>query len=488
MFIAPEKTDQALNKAYDYVATNLGSTYLILGICILVFLLYLALSKYGNLILGQKDEEPEYGMFGWSAMLFCCGIGASLVLWGSTEWVNYYLNPPFGVNPKSPEAIPWATSYGIFHWGITGWAIYCLPAVAIGYSYHVRKFGSLKTSAGCHAILGDKTNGPIGRFIDLIYMIALLGVLGAGLGFSSPTVSATVTEFFDVEESITITVSGLLVCIAMYSVSVYFGVEKGIQRLSKMCVYMAFFVLLYIFIFGPTKFLIQTSYESLVFVTKNFVTMSIGPPPFGQSEFSKSWTIFYWAWFFGLGPFMGIFVARISRGRTLRTMILGTLGYGTLGCTLFFMIMGNNALYLEINGLMPVIDIWSNEGAAIMASRSITEMALGKWILPFVGIFCLVFMATTFDSGAYTLASSATKKMNPGENPEIWHRIFWAIFIGILPLVLLIGAADSSDPVQKLKPFQTIVLLISPPMLIVYIIMAVGLMKSILEDTKTEDL
>ena len=228
--------------------------------------------------------------------------------------------------------------------------------------------------------------------------------------------------------------------------------------------------------------------SSLVFMAKNFIAMSLGPPPFGKSEFSKAWTIFMWAWFFGLGPFVGIFIARISRGRTIRTMILGTLGYGTMGCSLFFMVMGNNAIYLETNGVMPIIDIWSNESPAVMAIRSISGMVLGKWILPFVGIFCLVFMATTFDSGAYTLASSATKKMNPGENPEIWHRIFWAIFIGVLPLVLLIGAADSSDPVQKLKPFQTIVLLISPPMLIVYIIMAVGLMKSIFEDTKTEDL
>ena len=221
-------------------------------------------------------------------------------------------------------------------------------------------------------------------------------------------------------------------------------------------------------------------------MTKNFLTMSIGPPPFGQSEFSKAWTVFMWAWFFGLGPFVGIFIARISRGRTIRTMILGTLGYGTMGCSLFFMVMGNNAIYLETNGVMPIIDIWSNESPAVMAIRSISGMVLGKWILPFVGIFCLVFMATTFDSGAYTLASSATKKMKAGENPEIWNRIFWAFFIALLPLALLIGAADSPDlkGIDKLRPFQTIVLLISPPLLIVYIIMAVGLMKSIFEDTK----
>jgi BCCT family betaine/carnitine transporter len=136
---------------------------------------------------------------------------------------------------------------------------------------------------------------------------------------------------------------------------------------------------------------------------------------------------------------------------------------------------------------MPIIDIWTNESPAVMVSRSISDMILGKWILPFVGIFCLVFMATTFDSGAYTLASSATKKMKPGDNPEIWNRIFWAFFIALLPLALLIGAADSPDlkGLEKLKPFQTIVLLISPPLLLLYIMMAVGLMKNIFEDTKT---
>lgn len=222
-------------------------------------------------------------------------------------------------------------------------------------------------------------------------------------------------------------------------------------------------------------------------MVKNFFTMSLGPPPIGKSEFSKAWTIFMWAWFFGLGPFVGIFIARISRGRTIRSMILGALGFGTMGTSLFFMIMGNNAMYLEINGIMPIIDIWSNESPAVMVSKSISVMAMGKWILPFVGVFCLVFMATTFDSGAYTLASSATKKMKAGEDPEIWNRIFWAFFIALLPLALLIGAADSPDlkGIDKLKPFQTIVLLISPPLLLVYIMMGVGLIKSIFEDTKT---
>ena len=486
MFVAPMATNALLNKAYDIVASNLGAVYLIMGLLTLLFLLILAMSKYGNIVLGKKDEKPEYGMFGWSSMLFCSGIGASLVLYGTTEWVDYYLKPPFDADPRSGEAIAWASTYGMFHWGIIGWSIYCLPAVAVGYSYHTRNSGSLKTSTGCESVLG---NQKLARLIDLIYMIALVGVLGAGLGLTSPVVSATITEFFSIDQNLIITVSCLLVCITIYSISLYFGVEEGIQRLSKFCAYMALCVLMYILIFGPTVFLIKTSFDSLIFMAKNFLPMSLGPPPFGQSEFSKAWTVFMWAWFFGLGPFVGIFIARISRGRTIRTMILGTLGYGTMGCSLFFMVMGNNAIYLETNGVIPIIDIWSNESPAVMAIRSISGMVLGKWILPFVGIFCLVFMATTFDSGAYTLASSATKKMKAGENPEIWNRIFWAFFIALLPLALLIGAADSPDlkGIDKLRPFQTIVLLISPPLLIVYIIMAVGLMKSIFEDTKKKE-
>jgi BCCT family betaine/carnitine transporter len=487
MFIAPMATNKFLNQAYEIVASNLGVVYLAMGLLTLLFLLILAMSRYGNIKLGKEDEKPEYGNFGWASMLFCCGIGASLVLYGTTEWVDYYLKPPFGAEPKSIEAIAWASTYGMFHWGIIGWAIYCFPGVAIGYSYYVRNSGSLKTSTGCEAILGNQRNGNLARVIDLIYMIALVGVLGAGLGLTSPVVSATITEFFSIEQNLTITVSCLLVCMLIYSISLYFGVEEGIQRLSKLCAYMAFFVLLYILIFGPTLFLIKSSYESLVFMVKNFFTMSLGPPPIGKSEFSKAWTIFMWAWFFGLGPFVGIFIARISRGRTIRSMILGALGFGTMGTSLFFMIMGNNAMYLEINGIMPIIDIWSNESPAVMVSKSISGMAMGKWILPFVGVFCLVFMATTFDSGAYTLASSATKKMKAGEDPEIWNRIFWAFFIALLPLALLIGAADSPDlkGIDKLKPFQTIVLLISPPLLLVYIMMGVGLIKSIFEDTKT---
>jgi len=220
-------TNKFLNQAYEIVASNLGVVYLAMGLLTLLFLLILAMSRYGNIKLGKEDEKPEYGNFGWASMLFCCGIGASLVLYGTTEWVDYYLKPPFGAEPKSIEAIAWASTYGMFHWGIIGWAIYCFPGVAIGYSYYVRNSGSLKTSTGCEAILGNQRNGNLARVIDLIYMIALVGVLGAGLGLTSPVVSATITEFFSIEQNLTITVSCLLVCMLIYSISLYFGVEEG---------------------------------------------------------------------------------------------------------------------------------------------------------------------------------------------------------------------------------------------------------------------
>ena len=483
LIVAPELSSLTLNNAYDYVATNLGPVYMLMGIITLLFLLVVAVSKYGNLVMGNEDEEPEYGLFGWSSMLFCSGIGASLVLWGTTEWVYYYLDPPFNAEPKSMEAIAWATSYGVFHWGITGWALYCLPAVAMAYAYHVRNYGTLRTSTACQAIMGDKAKGVSGRIIDLVYMVALLGVLAGGLGFTTPTISATITEFFGIEESLIITISVLFICLLIFATSVHFGIERGIQKLSKFCVYLAFFVLLYILIFGPTNFIVKTSLDSFIFMTKNFVDMNLGPSPFGKSEFSKAWTVFYWAWFIGLGPFIGIFVARISRGRTIRTMIFGVLGFGTMGCALFFMIMGNNALYLELNGSMPIVEIMNSEGAAVMTSRSVSAMPMGKWILPILGLFSLIFMATTYDSGAYTLASGATKKMQSGDNPEKWHRVFWAAFIGLMPLGLLILSSGSTDPLERLRPFQTIILLISPPLIIVYILMAMSLIKSIREDT-----
>ena len=164
-------------------------------------------------------------------------------------------------------------------------------------------------------------------------------------------------------------------------------------------------------------------------------------------------------------------------------MIFGVLGFGTMGCALFFMIMGNNTLYLELNGSMPIVEIMNSEGAAVMTARSVSAMPMGKWILPILGLFSLIFMATTYDSGAYTLASGATKKMQSGDNPEKWHRVFWAVFIGLMPLGLLILSSGSTDPLERLRPFQTIILLISPPLIIVYILMAMSLIKSIREDT-----
>ena len=475
LFAYPEASEAALESLYGFIATEFGVLYLLASVAAIGFLLWLALSRFGTARLGEPDERPEFREISWVGMLFCAGVGAGLLYWCATEWAFYYDAPPFGAQARSVEAREWASTYGLFHWGFTAWAFYCLPAVAIAYPYYRKKLDILRFSVSCHWFLKDNDHGPLARSIDFLFMIALLGGAASSLGFSTPMIAACIAWLFDTEPGNTLEIAVVGLCIVLFALSVWLGLKKGIKRLSDINVLLAFGLLLFILVVGPTTFLLKTSLNSVGVMADNFLRMSFWTDPFTDSGFVESWTIFYWAWWIAFAPYIGLFVTRISRGRTLRQVIFGMLIWGSLGSWLFYMIMGNYAMSLELSGQLDFTGIMKSVSGSAAIVAMLEQLPLAGGVIAVFSLISIIFAATTYDSASYTLASSATLHLKAGDDPARWHRVFWAFALGLLPVALMLLQGN-------LRPIQVILLIVSLPILLVGIAMSVSLVRTLRAD------
>jgi BCCT family betaine/carnitine transporter len=476
LFVYPDASEAALDSLYGHIANKLGVLYLLASIAAIGFLVWLGFSRYGHAKLGEPDEAPEFRELSWVGMLFCAGVGAGLLYWCVTEWAFYYDAPPFGAQPRSVEAQEWASTYGLFHWGFTAWAFYCLPAIAIAYPYYNRKLDVLRFSVSCHWFLKDNDHGPMARAIDFLFMIALLGGAASSLGFSTPMIAACIGWLLGIEVSDTLEIAIVVLCMVLFALSVWLGLKKGIKRLSDINVLLAFGLLLFILVVGPTAFLLKTSLNSVGLMADNFLRMSFWTDPFTESGFVESWTIFYWAWWIAFAPYVGLFVTRISRGRTIRQVIFGMLLWGSLGSWLFYMVMGNYAMFLEVSGQLDFTGIMNsvNGSAAIVAV--LEQLPFPAVVVAVFSLISIIFAATTYDSASYTLASSATLHLKAGDDPARWHRVFWACALGLMPIALMLLQGN-------LRPIQVILLIVSLPILFVGIAMSVSLVRTLKADS-----
>ncbi|MBT8078064.1 MAG: BCCT family transporter [Gammaproteobacteria bacterium] len=466
---APAWTSHKIDLAYEFITKKFGIYYIIAAITITVFLLAIAFSRHGGRKLGPAGVRPVYSSFAWGSMLFCTGIGASLIYWGAAEWAMYYDSPPFGVAARSDQAIIWGATYGMFHWGPLAWALYCLPTIAFCCSYHIREMPILRLSAACSGVLGKYTGRWPGRIIDLLFIVGLLGTAATGLAFGTELVSSTFTRFSrstllpDLDDGFGMQLSIMILATLLIAYSVYRGLDKGIKILSVINATLVLVLIGFVLIVGPTKFILEMGVLSLGHLAQNFIRMMTWTDPLARAEFVESWTIFYWAWWLALGPFVGMFVAKISRGRTLREVIFGMMAWGSLGCALFFIVLGNYALDLELSSAYPVVEKIFAESPSWTIAAILEMLPMGKFWLLFVAVVALIFTATTYDSATYTLAAGATKSLRTDQHPIRMHRVYWAITLGLLPSALLfLGGLD---------PLRTASVLASFPLLFVYVIL-----------------
>ncbi|MCA1024075.1 BCCT family transporter [Halobacillus litoralis] len=483
LIMFPEAGKEVVSQANTFMTENFGVLYMVLGFVIFAFLIYVAFSKNGAIKLGDEGEKPEFSTFSWAAMLFAAGIGSSILYWAVIEWAYYYQGPPFGVEPESKEAIKWASTYGMFHWGPIAWAIYTLPALPIAYFYYVRKKPVLKVSEAVRPVLGDTVDGPVGTIIDVLFMFGLLGGAGTTLALGTPMIAQGVNDLTGIPVTLGLKSGIMLLCTLIFAISAYSGLKRGIKILSDVNLWLSIFLLAFIFIFGPTRFMSETTFTSLGLLADNFFRMATWMEPFGnlgqfeKTSFPEYWTVFYWAWWLVYAPFVGLFVARISRGRTIRQMILGTMVYGTIGCVLFFGIMGNFGLYLQISGQFDAIAFMNDNGAPATIIEIMNQLPLADFIVLIFTVLAIIFLATTFDSSSYILAS-VTQRNVEGE-PLRWNRLFWAFALCIMPLALMfLGGLDTLQTASIVGGF---------PLIIIMFLLAWSFMKASNTDIRESD-
>ncbi|WP_060679717.1 BCCT family transporter [Virgibacillus halodenitrificans] len=474
LIIFPEAGAQVVNEANKFMTGNFGILYLLLGLLAFVFLIFVAFSKNGQIKLGNREEKKEFGTFSWAAMLFAAGIGSSILYWGMIEWAYYYQGPPFGLTPESKEAISWASTYGIFHWGPIAWAIYTLPALPIAYFYYVRKKPVLKISEAVRPVLGNLVDTPLGVVIDVLFMFGLMGGAGTTLALGTPMIAEGIHDLTGIPVTLGLKAVIMLICTAIFAISSYSGLSRGIKVLSDVNLWLAIFILAFIFIFGPTVFISETTFTSIGLILDNFFSMATWLEPFRnmggftETKFPESWTVFYWAWWVVYAPFVGLFVARISRGRTIKEMILGTMIYGTIGSLLFFGIMGNFGLYLQLSGAFDVIGFMNEFGAPAAIIAILHQLPMSSIIVGIFTVLAIVFLATTFDSSSYILASVVQK--NVQSEPLKWNRLFWAFTLCLLPLVLMF--------IGDLEVLQTASIVAGFPVIFIMFLLAWSFMKA----------
>lgn len=435
LFLYPEAGERVINTMFTFVTKEMGWLYMLAGAATFTLLMWFAFGPFGNKRLGEKIE---YSTFSWIGMLFCAGVGAGIMFGGSIDWAYYAAYPMHGEPAASPKAYEWGTAYGMFHWGPICWSIYAVLAVPIGYSYYVKRIPILNISQACVGLLGKQASGWMGKVIDILFMTGLVAGSATALGLGIPIVAATVASVSGIEHSFWLEFGTLIFVTAIFCVSSSLGLKKGMSKLSDINVYMALGLLLFVFIVGPTLFLTDMAISSLGLMIQEFVRMATWTDPMGSSGFSKDWTIFYYAWFVAYAPFMSLFIAKISRGRTVRQVVLGPIIIASLGCGCFYLVFGNYGLHLQLTDQLDVVELVKHvKGATAIMMIADTIPLSSLYKLAF-GLVTAISMATTFDAVSFALAATTTLKLTPDEEPARWNRLFWAICLGLVPTGIML--------------------------------------------------
>lgn len=475
LIVVPDVATAVINAANDFVIKYFGSYYMLFGLASLAICFYISFSKYGAIVLGGPEAKPEYKFLTWLAMNFCAGVGSGVILWGTTEWIYYFQAPPLGVEPLSNLAAEQSTAYCNFHWGMIPCSFYVIGAAAVGYQLFVRKQNVLKLNEACSSVLGKHTNTLLGKLINLSFIFGLIGASATTLGLSTPMVAASLAYVFGVEYSMKLQVISLVIVTAIFTTSVTLGMKKGIANLSNLNFIIMALLLVITFFCGDTLFMLDNATTSLGYMMNNFFRMSTWMDPVGGSGFAQSWTVFYWAFYLGFAPFMALFYAKISYGRTIRQMLItGILG-GSLTYWLHQWILGGYGLSLQLNGKMDVVGNLATRSQGQTVVDILANLPGSKFVILILGILCIIFLATQFDSAAYILSTSTQKKLDEDGEPALWLRLFWALMLFILPIgFLAIGA--------PLDPLKTMVVVLSLPLSVIMIFTVWAFFKMVNED------
>lgn len=454
----------------DLISTKMGWFYILVVNILLGFSLYLLFGRHGKIRLGGESAKPYYSRVTWFAMLFSAGMGIGLLFYSVAEPIMHFSKPPLVGEPFTSAAAREAMTITFFHWGIHAWAIYAVVAVCIAYfSFNKRLPMTIRSSF--YPILGEKIYGPWGRLIDVLAVVATLFGVATSLGLGAKQINAGLHYIFDF---VPFSAGSQIVLIAVITlaatISVVMGLDKGIRKLSEFNMCMAGLLLVIVFLFGPTVFILNGFLQNLGSYADRIIGLSFWAETYLDTDWQHGWTLFYWGWWIAWSPFVGMFIARISYGRTIREFMTGVLLVPTLLTFIWLSIFGNAALHRELFGAGGMRE-------AVQENVAISIFVLLEGFPFHIGVSCITmlvvatFFVTSSDSGSLVI-DTITAGGHP--HPPVIQKVFWAVLEGTVAAVLLFSGG--------LVALQAASISTGIPFACVLLLMCVGLQRSLSAD------
>ena len=470
--VSPESLQDKTGAIQEFLQIKFGWFYLLSATAFLIFSIYLIFSKYGKIKLGKDDDEPDYNLITWFAMLFSAGMGIGLVFWGVAEPLFHYYDPPSG-NGETVESARASIRYAFFHWGLHPWGIYTVIGLALAY-FKFRKGAPGLISAIFRPLLGDRVNGPIGITIDVIAVFATVFGVATSLGFGAAQISGGLSYVVGGIENTKMTQLIIIAIVTvLFTLSASTGLNKGIKYLSNINIVLAIGLMFFLLFAGPTNFIMDVFTQTLGSYIQNLPSMSFTLGPYSETRqgWIQSWTVFYWAWWIAWAPFVGMFIARVSKGRTIREFVLGVLLVPTIFGGLWFSVFGGSAIFKERMEGTGLYSLMTDKGTEVALFSLLEQFPLGSVMSVLAILLISTFFITSADSATFVLGMQTT---NGSLNPPNYVKFIWGGVVAASAAILLYSGG--------LQALQTASIIAAFPFTFIMICIIFALMKALKQD------
>jgi choline/glycine/proline betaine transport protein len=466
----PDTAANVFSAVQSWIVETFGWFYMFAVAVFVIFAIALALSSHGKVRLGPDDARPDFSYTSWFAMLFSAGMGIGLMFFGVAEPVMHYTNPPTGEGGDVAAARE-AMNITFFHWGVHAWAIYAVVALSLAY-FGYRYGLPLTIRSALYPLIGERIYGPIGHAVDLFAVLGTMFGVATSLGLGVTQVNSGLAYLFGVPDALTVQLILIAGITLMATASVVSGLDKGIKRLSELNLILALVLVLFVLVLGPTLFLLEALVQNIGAYLTDAVNKTFNLYAYQKTDWLGGWTLFYWAWWIAWSPFVGMFIARVSRGRTVREFIAGVL-FVPVGVTFVWMtVFGNTAIQLDMGQAAGAIAAAVDENTSTALFKFLEYFPLAEVASVVATLLVITFFVTSSDSGSLVI-DIVTSGGNP--DPPKWQRVFWALTEGVVAAVLLIAGG--------LSALQTAAITAALPFVFVMLIVCYGLYRGLQQET-----
>lgn len=471
-----ELASEVFGQAKAFVSMRFGWFFIMVVNLTLVMSIYLIFSRYGDIRLGHQNEDPEYNLVSWIGMLFSAGIGIGLLYWGTAEPLYHFMAPPLG-EPETIAAAKQAMNISFLHYGLHVWAIYGMVALSLAY-FHYRRGLPLAIRSTLYPLIGKKIYGPMGHTVDILAVFGTMFGVVTTLGLGVLQINSGLDSLFGIPNNITVQIILIVIITMLAGLSLLMGLDKGIKRLSDINIFFTIVLLSFVIILGPTQFIFNSFFENIGNYLHQVIPLGLWTESYeGEANWQSSWTVFYWAWWISWSPFVGVFVARISRGRTIREFILGVLLIPITILFLWFTAFGGSAVHME---LMAAVDPSIANPGLVEAVRADTGSAIFKLMESYpltaalnglIVVMIVLWFVTSSDSASFVIDMLTS---GGDTNPPKIQRLFWAGTEGVIAAVLLAAGG--------LSALQAASIVSGFPFALVIVIMMYSLLRGLSRD------